>query len=273
MITASFLYAQDKHRPGSNRCFFCGIDCDESFRVKDHVKNTFTNFDEVICPGSKFVCGCCVESMSGLATTTDIDGETREGRAGAPRMYSWVMTDGFKTAFNKKRLDYARASIISPPKPPFVIVLADSGQKQLIFRAPVNHERETFCVMLEDKRIEVRMNEIGSYITRATMAAAAIGKKALSNPNTVGCYIAAVEFWGTEKHLEDWIEIHTTPMGQLAAWLCKGRDDARNDECVCGRVPEKIGVRVDNATTESGQRKHETTGHQLLFDFAAPVQR
>lgn len=266
--TASYLYAPDKHIDGKERCFYCGISCDESHTVKDNVKPTFTNFDEVVCPASKFVCGPCLASTTGLATTTDIDGETRTGRAGAPRMYSWILSEKGNSAFNKKHLEFARQTVLDPPDPPFAIVLAESGQKQLIFRTLVNHDRDNFIVQLEDKRIHVERQKLSSMLELATMVSAAIGKKALQSPVDTGCYFSCVEFWGDEEFLEQWINVHSTPTGQLAAWLCKGRDDARIDERVSRRISEKVGVRPDNPAKNSEPRKCETTRSQLLFDFA-----
>lgn len=273
IITASRLFAPEKHKPGDHRCYFCGLDCDESHRTKDHVGPSFTNRADVFYPSSGYVCGCCVASTQGLSETTDISGETRTGRAGAPRMYSWVLTEKGNTAFNKKHLEFARQTVINPPDPPFSIILADSGQKQLIFRAPVNFDRNFFCVLLEDQRIEVEPEKIKIALEKALLVSAACGKKALSDPDKIGTYISCCDFWGDEQHLENWIEIHNTPAGKLAAWLCKGRDDARLDQFISGRIQKEIGVRVDQPTEIREQRKPEATGNQLLFNFAAPVQR
>lgn len=267
-ITASRLFAPDQYKTGNNRCYFCGLDCDDSHKTKDHVGPSFTNRAEVYHPESLFVCGCCVASTQGLAETTDISGETRIGRAGAPRMYSWVLSEAGNKAFNKKYMDFARASVLCPPEPPFSIVLADSGQKQLIFRSPVNHDRNVFIVQLEERRIEVDLSVFGSVLERATQLSAATGKKALIEPDRIGNFIQCVDFYGNESAIEKWIEIYSTPMGILASWLCKGKEDARNDECISGRIQEENCRSIDHSPETEKPRTPERTGNQLLFNFA-----
>lgn len=279
MITASYLFAPHLQLPGKNRCFFCGMSCDGTHLKKEFVKKTFTNRDIVKYPGSDFVCGCCVASLDTFVETTLVDGEVKTGRGGAPRTYSWVLTGERNCAFSKKHFDFARETISNPPKPPFSIVLADSGKKQIIFRAPVNYDREIFSAQFEEEQIEIRSGQWKLYLERATMAAAAIGKKSLLNPDTFQCFLATDKLYSSFDVLENWIEIYNEPMAKVAAWLCesKGKQNERssgeskqNGITISTAVSSEVGrcdrpQEHEGKPTAAGGRK--TTSDQLLFDF------
>lgn len=269
-ITSSYLYAPNAWRDGREYCFYCGISCDDKFQKDDYVKKTFTNRDIVARPASNYVCGCCVEAMAGKANTVQVDGTTKTGRGGSPRMYSWLLSEAGKHAFTKRHLDYARSIVIEPPKPPFSIILSDSGQKQLIFRAPVNWSSEVFSVLLEEKVIDVHFFSFVKYLELATICSAAIGKKQLTDPNSFIAYKSVIDLYGTEENLEKWMEIYASPMGELAAWLCPGKKDARNEYIVSSRIQtEDCRSCGPIERKESGLRgKREEDGDQFLFDFA-----
>jgi hypothetical protein len=199
-----------------------------------------------------------------------IDGDKKTGRGGSPRMFSWVLSLSGNVAFSKRHLDYARNILTDPPDPPFSIIFADSGQKQLIFRAPVNYNKEIFTVMLEDKFIEVDNNKYKIYLEIATICSAAIGKIALKNPEEFNNYKNIIEFYGSEKPLEEWIKIYSTPIGELVAWLCAGKEEAqKNGNVISRRIPEKIsgsGRHIETAPGD-GRKNNQGGGDQILFNF------
>ncbi len=159
-MTASILFAGKNYHPGPCRCYYCGAPCSSDHLTADYVKDTFTNRDIVKFPGSAHVCSGCAESLGqGADELAMIDGTTKHrenSRGMQPRMYSWVLTSSSRLAATKAHIRHLREAVLNPPEPPFSIILADSGQKQLIFRAPVAMSREEFPVMLEDSEILVR---------------------------------------------------------------------------------------------------------------------
>jgi CRISPR type IV-associated protein Csf1 len=270
-MTAPYLFAPDKYIPGNNRCYYCGLECGNEYNKSVYVKKTFTNRDIVKFPGSDFVCGCCVASMDTIVDTTLVDGEVKTGRGGAPRTYSWVLSTQGNTAFSKKHLDYARKILSCPPAPPFSIVLAESGKKQIIFRAPVNNDREWFVVQLEEEQIEIDAGRWEHFLKAATLASAAIGKKALLSPEEFTCFLNTVKYFGDETILEEWIEIHNEPMARIAAWVCKGKKDARDEDFVSARVQteacgsDRLPNKRSKCRDDGGSERKRG---QLLFDFA-----
>ena len=268
MTTASYLFDKTKHNLGNNKCFYCGLDCDETYKKKDYVKHTFTNRDIVKYPGNDFVCGCCVESLAGLAKTKQIDGTIKTGRGGSPRMYSWVLTENKKLAMTKKHMRVLRRIILNPPKPPFSIILADSGQKQLIFRAPVNHDRNVFSVLLEEKNIEVNRDLLKLYLDKAIIVSAAIGKIALKKPDQFINYKNVIEKYGSELPLVEWLEIYSSPLGELVAWLCPGKDES-NGIIISSGIQAEVSKskRPIKESTRNGAENNQGGSDQVLFDF------
>jgi len=269
MITASYLFAKYKYNPGNNKCFYCGLSCDETYIKKEYVKHTFTNRDIVKYPGSDYVCGCCVESLLGLSKTKQIDGTVKEGRGGAPRIYSWLLTENKKIAMTKKHMRVLRRIILNPPKPPFSIILADSGKKQLIFRAPVNHDRNIFSVLLEEKTIEVNRKLLKIYLKKGIIVSAAIGKIALKKPDQFVNYKNIIEKYNSELPLVEWLEIYTSPLGELAAWLCPGKEES-NGIIISKGIQAEIGrpKRFIKESPRNGAKNNQRGSDQVLFDFA-----
>lgn len=255
LITASKLFAPNKYNHGAYSCYYCGLDCDDQFSTKEYVKKTFTNRDVVKFPGSQYVCGCCVATLTTITTTTLIDGDVKTGRGGAPRTYSWVLSTDGNRAFSKKHFKFARSILLSPPSPPFSIILSDSGKKQIIFRAPVNHNSTHYVVQFEEEQYEIELPLLNEYIKKATLASAAIGKKSLLNPSNFNSYRQCVELFGNEEPLENWISIHNEPMAKVASWVCKGKKDARNEDFISSRI-QAASSRGDRSSKPiSKQRK------------------
>jgi CRISPR type IV-associated protein Csf1 len=267
-MTASYLFAKEKYNPGTEKCYYCGNNCGQEYLTKDYVKDTFTNRDIVHYPCSQYVCGCCMESMAGLGSTIQIDGTEKEGRGGAPRCYSWILTETKKEAFTKKHIDFARNRILNPPEPPFSIILADSGQKQLIFRAPINHDKNTFIVMLEEKEINVIPELLKIYLDTAVAVSAAIGKISLKEPDSFVNFKNVIEYYGYEEPLVEWIKIYSSPLGELAAWLCQGKEEA--NEYVIGRgFPQRISrdSRPVEEVAGDGRKGDQGRSNQIQLDF------
>lgn len=212
---------------GKYLCYYCGASCSDEFKSKDYVKKTFTNRDEVKYPGSKYVCKGCVDSMSyNYPLIKFIDGTVRENQR--VLLYSWLITKGEKIAATKSHISMLRDVILNPPEPPFSIVLADSGKKQLIFRTPVSLSRENYVLRLEDDLIFVNTNTLRSMIDLAMPVIAAIGKVAIINEIGISQYIKVSEYFGNTEYLESWIVHKNKPIARLAAWLAPNQKEAQN---------------------------------------------
>jgi CRISPR type IV-associated protein Csf1 len=277
LLTASRLFAGNRHKTGTQRCWFCGVHCDETYSAQDYIKSTFTNYDLAKQPQSKHVCQGCIESLGqGEDEMVMLDGtiKRRENQRGMqPRMYSWILTADGRTAFTKAHIALARARMaFNPPAPPFAIVLADTGQQQLIFRAPVALNQECYPVMLEQEEITVIPSLLKERLEIITPVIAALGKPAILGDITIGSYIAYEKYHGNTTGLEKWVEIKNEPLSRLAAWLGKTKEEAQY-ECHSsngsGVSQKAIGL---NRPAQSDAGDGIPAGHgrsdQILFDFA-----
>jgi CRISPR type IV-associated protein Csf1 len=281
MITASILFAQGKTiTDAPNRCYYCGAPCGDEHHTSDYVKDTFTNRDIVKYPGSAYVCTGCVQSMGhGDDKMLMIDGsvKVRENSRGMqPRMYSWILTKDKKFAATKAHIALLREAILNPPEPPFAIILADSGQKQLIFRAPVAMSREVFPVMLEDDVIEVSPERLLDRLTLALPIVAALGKPALLGEITMSSCIQFEKYHGNIDALEKWLEVKNEPLSRLAAWLSKNKEDAQNEHQPIerGTVQTEISRtdRPEAANAGNGAGGAERRDDQIRLEFSEPVR-
>jgi hypothetical protein len=154
----------------------------------------------------------------------------RENQRGmAPRMYSWVLTAEKRVAFTKAHVALAREILTTKiPEPPFAIIIADSGQKQLIFRAPVSLSVNVYPIMLEDEVVEVIPSLLSERLELAAQIVAATGKPALADMITARTYITYEKYHGNTDALEAWEAVQWEPISRLAAWLSMSKEEAQD---------------------------------------------
>ncbi|MCL2752058.1 MAG: hypothetical protein FWE62_04805 [Firmicutes bacterium] len=234
-LTASMLFANNAHNPGPYSCYYCGADCDGAHPAKTHVKDTFTNRDIVKYPASGYVCaGCVMSTGDGSGDMPMLDGTVKTfttPRGMAPRMYSWLITSTgyppgtdtpYKLAFTKAHISIIRGILTDPeqlPPPPFAVILSESGQKQLIFRAPVALSTDNFPVMLEDETIDMSPERLSARLELAGRISVKLGKPTLRETPGMTSYITARKAGVSEKDLMMWASVMHEPLSRLAAWL------------------------------------------------------
>jgi hypothetical protein len=280
-MTAADLFAGDARRVGLNRCYYCGSFCDDMHAVDDFVKPTFTNRDIVSFPGSQFVCvGCALSLGIGDDKMEMIDGsfKVRENERGMqPRLYSWVLTEGKKLAASKAHIKQLRGIVIDSPEPPFAIILADSGQKQLIFRAPIALNKNNYPLLLEDERINVDVEVLHDLLELTSKICAATGKPALLGDLKYISFSRYEEYFGDTTGLERWIRIREAPLSRLAAWLSPSREEAKCEYpgIERGKVSAATGRANRSGSSDSGgnEGRNKSGGDQFCLDFGEPIRR
>jgi CRISPR type IV-associated protein Csf1 len=229
MITPSIFFDNRLYKSGENQCFYCGAPCDESYTVKEYVKPKFTNRDIVFRPGSSFVCGGCVESFNETTTITMPDGEVRDRQR--VRGYSWVITSQYKQAYTKAHIKQLRELCLNPPEPPFAIILADSGQKHLIFRSKINLSKHSFFVMLEETQIIVEPDKLRERIELLEKFIPFTGKPGLKEEIKTTTLEKIFDYYGeseTISLLEKYNNVKEEQITNLALWLARNKEDSIN---------------------------------------------
>jgi CRISPR type IV-associated protein Csf1 len=225
MITAPQLFAGITEPQGNEYCFYCGGVCGEDYSVKKYVKNTFTNRDIVRRPASQFICSGCVACFE----DRDINLITGEQRADQrTRLYSWIFTKNEQIAATKAHLKELASAIITPPEPPFGIVIATSGKKQLLFRSVLAWDKTHFPVMLEDEIIMVSPGELSAKMQLAKTVIAAIGKPSL-NQMERNHAIRYFDYYGNLDAFELWKKEMYKPINRLALYLSPSQKECANE--------------------------------------------
>ena len=283
-MTASQLFA--KYSPsGDERCYYCGGACGTEHTAKNYVKPTFTNRDIVAYPSSPYVCHGCMESLrSDLPLIRMIDGvergpdatKTDNVKPQRVRMYSWIVTESGPIAATKAHITRLREVVLSPPDPPFVIVLATSGQKNLLFRAPVAWDRYRYPLLLEEETIDVNVDELRDRLALVTQVVAVVGKPGAVADTTIGQAIQFDKHYGNLDVFDAWEAVKPHPISRLAAWLAPNKESAKNEYpgIERGELPAKTRRTGRRAEKAPGNGTSGSEGHvdQVRFDFGESVQ-
>jgi hypothetical protein len=250
--TATQLFAD--YTPPSDateRCFYCGGRCTQEHKSKDVVKSSFTALDTVT--RSDYVCAGCMVAFDESATVTLLCGEVRTEQK--TRLYSWIVCDGKRHAATKAHRAQITQLCLKPPAPPYVISLADSGQRQLLYRARVCSGRVYAVVSLEGEVITYRPEQLEQRLQLMKQVCAATGKPALLEPITAQTAMRVVEYFGDAEILAAWSELQADPLTKLAAWLCPPKEECQNEYPEPERTENRpiIAEAVRQADAPAGQ--------------------
>ena len=218
MLTGSNLFIKNLSPVGEHKCYYCGYQCDNKYSVKEYVKDTFTNRDIIQFPNSIYVCKGCSTVNANKGYFQLVNGENIENML---RNYSWVLTREKNVAYSKSHIQLIREVILNPPEPPFTIVIAVSGQKQLLFRSKVSLTKDFYPLLFEEKHMIIDISELKECLQLATKICAVIGKMSLKENIETSKVIKYYETYGDIKDIEFWYKNNQQIIYQLAAYLCE----------------------------------------------------
>lgn len=221
-----FALAHGRRCTGPHRCLFCGAPAAAPYALPD----SFTARDTLRCPGSPFACAGCSLCLEESGDARYPDGTTRHFTKAFRRMCSWVVTATTAVAATKAHLDYLRGVCAGPPAPPFLVSLAVSGQKHLLYRGVVNHTTAAAAVTLEGERIDYRPGELRDRLALCGRLCAATGKPALAGPPTPSFWFRVCEaFAAGDRLCETWSRVREEPLSRLAAFLCPPKEACQRE--------------------------------------------
>jgi hypothetical protein len=164
----------------SNNCYLCAA---PNATKPLALKNTFTSHNAARCPDSKYLCDRCAWCIPLRAFYWN---ETK-GKYSAiySRNWSWLLsandaygsypkfgnqhTEGKDTLEIVDRLptrSQIRAWLLDPPKPPFTICIAESGQKHILPWALEANNRDYFPVQFELDTLHIYRSAFTHLLTR-----------------------------------------------------------------------------------------------------------
>ena len=144
-----------------DKCWLCGGESEQlGHHVKDVITSSFTDTNIAKCLDSQTICYSCAALMKKEAWQAACE---KHGHSPyfpvkddkKPALASWMFSshvfskDGW---LRPSRQEFADI-LLSPPQPPFVITLADSGKKHVIFRARVNHSKDKYFIQFDENTI------------------------------------------------------------------------------------------------------------------------
>jgi len=127
--TAFYGLAEEGSLAGD--CWLCGCRTNKGHPKKKIIKPTFTDHDLANLPWSEVVCEHCAWALS-----------YRE-----LRNYSILATG--ERLYHPSRAEI-KETLLKPPEPPFLLAVAESGQRWLHFKAKVNLSNKRFLVRLDN---------------------------------------------------------------------------------------------------------------------------
>ena len=225
MITAPQLFAGILDPAGEENCFFCNGACDTTYKRKDYVKDTFTNRDIVLVPGSDYVCKGCVSSLNQRATINLIDGEIREGQM--TQLYSWFFDSTGARAFTKAHSSIIRNLLLNPPDLPFGVVFSTSGRKHLLFRSVLAWDKSEYRVMFEEEKILINVELLKQRLVDAEVLIAAIGKPAIEEMN-MNHAMKYYEYYGNLDLFNKWKVVAMQPLNRLAVYISPNQKECQS---------------------------------------------
>lgn len=219
--------------PGDDTCAFCAAKIRGEILKKDYIKDTFTDYHELLCPDSPYICNGCAASLGECVQPLKmIDGSQKTdkpgaGRALANRWFSWICHGSTVLAATKAHIRQLREFALNAPRgEECAIILSDSGQKHCIFKAPTFFaDGIRIIARLEDETIYADVCELSNWLDVLDQMSAVIGKPALLDTLSPVQVASLLDASISEAGIMQWFnEIQHLPLGRLAAWLSRPKD-------------------------------------------------
>lgn len=211
-----------------HKCCICGCGTSNALLGKDYFGDTFRDYREMQDRLSPYICSMCALSLKDVPSgvVTYIDGSTKtprsEKRGLGWRFFSWVLEEGkAPIGATKAHCKELRDVMTHPPvEKKFAIIIADSGQKQLIYRLDAQFilsENTPYLVQFETEQVTIDA-EFWHLLGIADKIASVVGKMRVLEPANYLFLQKCMDTYG-ESFAEDY-QYFTQRAETAAARLC-----------------------------------------------------
>ena len=174
------------------KCCICGCGTDGAYKGTDFFGDTFRDYREMQYRLSPCICSMCALSLKDVpgGVVTYLDGSTKtpksEKRGLGWRFFSWYLVEGREPiGATKAHCRELRAVMAAPPiDKHFAVIIADSGQKQLIYRLDaqkIEGGGTPYLVQYETEQVLID-GEFWRLLGIADKIAAVVGKSRVLEP-------------------------------------------------------------------------------------------
>lgn len=147
----------------NEKCWLCGGDTEnQGWRLKDVVTSAFTDGSLAKSPTSGTICYSCTALMKKEAWELACEKHghspyfpVKDGKK--PCLSNWMFSSHVfsKDGWLRPERSEIADVLLNPPKPPFVITLAEVGKKHVIFKSQVSHSIDDYFVNIDEQTIQV----------------------------------------------------------------------------------------------------------------------
>lgn len=150
-------------------CWLCGGDTEgRGWLRRAAIPPTFTNHNLAACPTSDAVCEPCAYFAFGDGWRAYCASRPELGLKDAHplswRSYSHVFAPSEPGGHRCPSRREWRALLLEPPPPPFVLTIAESGQKHIVFRGRPAYGRDLYPVQVEEDTLFVLRHRLAACI-------------------------------------------------------------------------------------------------------------
>lgn len=197
---------------GDNPCFYCGNPASEPLKLS----SSFMGWADAAYPRSLFLCNGCIWMTN---EKRSIPGKEKPQKT---RNYSWLVTSSEQAPYTKAHKNKLLEIMLTPPDEPWSLCLADSGNKHLLWRTPVNYS-SPYAVRLEEETIEYTPLQLGDRYELAKRVVAVIGHKGAVNPSINLALSGSVEL------ATKWNQVLQEPLTRLALFVCPSMEICKSE--------------------------------------------
>lgn len=155
-----------------DKCWLCGGETEgQGWRVKDVISSAFTDGNLAKEPTSSTICYSCTALMKKEAWELACEKHgyspyfpVKDDKK--PCVANWMFSSHVfsKDGWVRPERSAIAGFLLNPPKPPFVITLADVGKKHVIFKAQVSHSVDDFFVNIDEQTIKVNRQTFSNLL-------------------------------------------------------------------------------------------------------------
>lgn len=220
------------------KCCICGCGTSNALKGKDFFGDTFRDYREMQARLSPYICSMCALSLKDVPSgvVTYLDGTKKTPRSALRglgwRFFSWYLVEGEDPlGATKAHCKELRNVMLHPPVGKrFAIIIADSGQKQLIYRLDAQRiERDgmTYTVQFETEQVLID-DEFWRLLSIADKLADVIGKTRILEPASYLTLSKCLDTYG-DGFLDDFDFFSAridTPAARLCGFLAMKKEEA-----------------------------------------------